>query len=135
MVGAAGGTGRPARPALTWPTSCPSWTATAASSSTPARSWPGSSPSAGRVPTSRCSRPGSTTPSGAPQSGSRLEIARTRGIDAVVLTGGVFQNTYLTEVVECGLAAEGLRVLVHARVPPNDGGLSIGQAAIAALGT
>ena len=63
------------------------------------------------------------------------EIARTRGIDAVVLTGGVFQNTYLTEVVECGLAAEGLRVLVHARVPPNDGGLSIGQAAIAALGT
>jgi hydrogenase maturation protein HypF len=63
------------------------------------------------------------------------EIARTRGIDAVVLTGGVFQNTYLTEVVECGLAAEGLRTLVHARVPPNDGGLSIGQAAIAALGT
>ena len=63
------------------------------------------------------------------------ETARTRGIDAVVLTGGVFQNTYLTEVVECGLATEGLRVLVHARVPPNDGGLSIGQAAIAALGT
>jgi hydrogenase maturation protein HypF len=63
------------------------------------------------------------------------ETARTRGIDAVVLTGGVFQNAYLTEVVECGLAAEGLRVLVHARVPPNDGGLSIGQAAIAALGT
>jgi hydrogenase maturation protein HypF len=61
------------------------------------------------------------------------DTARARGIDAVVLTGGVFQNACLTEVVECGLAAEGLQVLVHARVPPNDGGLSIGQAGIAAL--
>jgi hydrogenase maturation protein HypF len=64
-----------------------------------------------------------------------VSTARARGIDAVVLTGGVFQNAYLTDVVERGLAAEGLQVLVHTRVPPNDGGLSIGQAAIAALGT
>ena len=60
------------------------------------------------------------------------EVARERGIDAVVLTGGVFQNARLTEVAERALADHGLRVLVHERVPPNDGGLSIGQAAIAA---
>jgi len=62
------------------------------------------------------------------------DVARARDLDAVVLTGGVFQNVRLTEIVECGLAERGLQVLVHGRVPPNDGGLSIGQAAIAALG-
>ena len=49
-----------------------------------------------------------------------------------MLTGGVFQNARLTEVVEVALLAEGLRVLVHPAVPPNDGGISVGQAAIAA---
>ena len=49
-----------------------------------------------------------------------------------MLTGGVFQNVRLTEIVERELDRAGLRVLVHARVPPNDGGISIGQAAIAA---
>jgi len=53
------------------------------------------------------------------------------GIDTVALTGGVFQNVRLTEIVESALTAAGLRVLVHARVPTNDGGISIGQAAIA----
>ena len=60
------------------------------------------------------------------------EQARANGLDAVVLTGGVFQNARLTEVVEAALLAEGLRVLVHSAVPPNDGGISVGQAAIAA---
>ena len=62
----------------------------------------------------------------------RRTIARDRGIDAVVLTGGVFQNVRLTEIVERDLRRAGLTVLVHERVPPNDGGISIGQAAIAA---
>jgi hydrogenase maturation protein HypF len=62
------------------------------------------------------------------------EVARARGIGVVVLTGGVFQNARLTEIVEGELVNRGLRTLVHERVPPNDGGLSIGQAAIAALG-
>ena len=59
-------------------------------------------------------------------------LAGEHGLDTVVLTGGVFQNVRLTEVVESELAASGLRVLVHEQIPPNDGGISIGQAAIAA---
>ena len=54
-----------------------------------------------------------------------------QGIDAVALTGGVFQNARLTEVVEQEILASGLRVLAHQAIPPNDGGISIGQAAIA----
>ncbi|MGQ0617718.1 MAG: carbamoyltransferase HypF [Acidimicrobiia bacterium] len=63
-----------------------------------------------------------------------VAIALERGIDAVVLTGGVFQNARLAEVVEAEIGGAGLEVLVHSQVPPNDGGISIGQAAIAALG-
>ncbi len=60
-------------------------------------------------------------------------IAVERGIDAVALTGGVFQNVRLTNVVVEAVKAAGLRALVHERIPANDGGISIGQAAIAAL--
>ena len=56
------------------------------------------------------------------------------GLDSVALTGGVFQNSRLTEIVDAGLRAEGLGVLVHRHVPPNDGGISVGQAAIASRG-
>jgi hydrogenase maturation protein HypF len=59
-------------------------------------------------------------------------LAEERGLDAVALTGGVFQNARLTEVVEDALLAEGLTVLVHEVLPPNDGAISVGQAAIAA---
>ena len=60
-------------------------------------------------------------------------IAAEHGLDTIALTGGVFQNARLTEVVESGLRAEGFGVLVHALIPPNDGGISVGQAAIAAF--
>ena len=53
------------------------------------------------------------------------------GSRTVALTGGVFQNVRLSEVVEEGLASAGLEVLVHGIVPPNDAGISLGQAAIA----
>jgi hydrogenase maturation protein HypF len=50
----------------------------------------------------------------------------------VALSGGVFQNRILFERVHAGLEAGGFRVLTHAKVPCNDGGLSLGQAVIAA---
>lgn len=50
----------------------------------------------------------------------------------VVLSGGVFQNKILQELVVNKLAASGFEVLTHQRVPANDGGLSLGQAVIAA---
>ena len=49
----------------------------------------------------------------------------------VVLSGGVFQNALLLERTSAALSA-GLRVLVPERLPPNDGGISYGQAAVAA---
>jgi hydrogenase maturation protein HypF len=50
----------------------------------------------------------------------------------VALSGGVFQNQVLTVEVKQRLEALGLTVLTHSKVPPNDGGLSLGQAVIAA---
>lgn len=49
----------------------------------------------------------------------------------VALSGGVFQNRYLTERTMELLREEQFEVLVHRQVPPNDGGLSLGQAVIA----
>jgi hydrogenase maturation protein HypF len=59
-------------------------------------------------------------------------IAARRDLDTAVLSGGVFQNRMLLETVAARLTAAGLRVLVPRWVPPNDGGISYGQAAIAA---
>jgi hydrogenase maturation protein HypF len=52
----------------------------------------------------------------------------------VVLSGGVFQNRLLLERCTADLAARGLRVLHPERLPCNDGGISYGQAAVAAAG-
>jgi hydrogenase maturation protein HypF len=53
-------------------------------------------------------------------------------IDTVALSGGCFQNKILLEELVRLLEAEGLRCLMHTKVPTNDGGLALGQAAIAA---
>jgi hydrogenase maturation protein HypF len=59
-------------------------------------------------------------------------IASDRGLDRVVLSGGVFQNRLLLERTWRELTASGLEVLVPAALPPNDGGIAFGQAAVAA---
>jgi hydrogenase maturation protein HypF len=58
--------------------------------------------------------------------------ARARGPDTVVLSGGTFQNLRLLDSTARRLESLGLRVLTHRLVPPNDGGISYGQAAVAA---
>lgn len=51
------------------------------------------------------------------------------GIRKVALSGGVFQNRLLLELVDDGLAERGFEVLKHSLIPPNDGGIALGQAA------
>jgi hydrogenase maturation protein HypF len=53
-------------------------------------------------------------------------------LDAVVLSGGVFMNVMFTRETTARLQREGFNVYRHSKVPPNDGGLSLGQLAIAA---
>ena len=55
-----------------------------------------------------------------------------RGLTSVALSGGVFQNMLLLHATATRLEARGFRVLTHSRVPCNDGGISLGQAVIAA---
>ena len=61
-----------------------------------------------------------------------IAVARRVGEPVVALTGGCFQNRYLTERTVRRLQAEGFHPVWHRRVPPNDGGIALGQA-VAAL--
>ena len=54
------------------------------------------------------------------------------GVDQVVLSGGVWQNMTLLEKSLELLVQDGFKVLIHKKVPANDGGISLGQAVIAA---
>lgn len=58
-------------------------------------------------------------------------ITADTAIDTVVLSGGCFQNATLFALVHQGLERAGKTVLSHSKVPANDGGLALGQAAIA----
>jgi hydrogenase maturation protein HypF len=69
-------------------------------------------------------------------SGMRDAIVLTctlHGLDTAVLSGGVFQNELLLEDSKDCLAQDGLQIWTNHSVPPNDGGISLGQAAIAAF--
>jgi hydrogenase maturation protein HypF len=59
-------------------------------------------------------------------------LRESTGVETVVLSGGVFLNAILTGEVDARLALDGFRVHRHRLVPPNDGGLSLGQLAVAA---
>jgi len=59
-------------------------------------------------------------------------IRAQRGLNRVVLSGGVFQNARLLTGLIPALAARGFEVYSHRRVPANDGGIALGQATIAA---
>ena len=59
------------------------------------------------------------------------ELRSRSSIDTVVLTGGVFLNGLLTRDCLSRLRRDGFQVYRHERVPPNDGGLSLGQLAVA----
>jgi hydrogenase maturation protein HypF len=53
------------------------------------------------------------------------------GMNQVCLSGGTFQNRYLTERAAASLRANDFRVFLHSQVPANDGGIALGQAVIA----
>jgi hydrogenase maturation protein HypF len=56
-----------------------------------------------------------------------VAIAHAAGLERVALSGGCFQNAYLTERAVHRLTEEGFRPYWHQRVPPNDGGIALGQ--------
>jgi hydrogenase maturation protein HypF len=56
----------------------------------------------------------------------------TAGIQQVALSGGSFQNKYLLESLESRLIKNNLTVYTHSKVPCNDGGIALGQLAVAA---
>ncbi len=59
-------------------------------------------------------------------------VAQAVGCPRVALSGGCFQNRLLTERLVYDLRDAGFEVILHRQVPPNDGGISLGQIAIAA---
>jgi hydrogenase maturation protein HypF len=59
---------------------------------------------------------------------SIIAVARVTNEQRVLLSGGCFQNKYLTERAVRRLREEGFRPYWHQRVPPNDGGIALGQA-------
>ena len=61
-----------------------------------------------------------------------IAVARVVGQPCVALTGGCFQNRLLTERAADRLERAGFEVILHRLVPPNDGGISLGQIAVAA---
>jgi len=64
-----------------------------------------------------------------------VAVVRAVGAERAALSGGCFQNCILLERAYRRLTKAGIRVYVHQRIPPNDGGIALGQVAVAASGT
>jgi hydrogenase maturation protein HypF len=64
--------------------------------------------------------------------GAVIHAAEEQNLTQVVLTGACFESRHLLETLYAHLNAASLTPLIHRRIPPNDGGLAVGQAAIAA---
>ena len=64
--------------------------------------------------------------------GAIVAVAEHVGTSRVALTGGCFQNRLLTERTAPALRRAGFEVLLHRQTPANDGGISLGQVAVAA---
>jgi len=60
-------------------------------------------------------------------------LASSQNVDTVVFSGGVFQNELLLEDLKEEMGNTGLQLWANSAVPANDGGISLGQAALAAL--
>jgi hydrogenase maturation protein HypF len=58
-------------------------------------------------------------------------LSRDTGLTRVCLSGGTFQNMKLLARALAGLRAADLELYIQAQVPPNDGGIALGQAVIA----
>jgi hydrogenase maturation protein HypF len=63
-----------------------------------------------------------------------MSLGRRYGLDVVVASGGVFQNALLLDELSGYLEEAALSLWINHTVPPNDGGISLGQAALGALG-
>jgi hydrogenase maturation protein HypF len=60
-----------------------------------------------------------------------VRIRKSTRLNRVCLSGGTFQNHFLLERSVRGFREQGFEVFLHESVPPNDGGISLGQAVIA----
>ena len=59
---------------------------------------------------------------------AQMAMAKSAGIKTVALSGGCYQNKLLIGFTEKELKENGFDVLLHSMVPPNDGGIALGQA-------
>jgi hydrogenase maturation protein HypF len=57
-----------------------------------------------------------------------LQMKERTGLSEIILSGGVFQNHLLMGRAHDLLEGEGFQVYIHHKVPPNDGGIALGQA-------
>ena len=81
----------------------------------------------------RCRDRGAVPPCGR-RPGRRHRVQDRDASQTVALSGGVFQNALLLRLTLKQLQAKGFHVITHRRVPPNDGGIALGQLLVGTCG-